>query len=66
MQLQHRYSYDGPVMEFDKVIAYRWSSSTIASSEEKARCNLKYQFKKQFGKTIASKIDLPGDIKLLY
>ena len=57
-----RYSYDGPVLEFDRVIANRWRGSTLAPSEKKARINLTYQFKKQFNKTPASKITLAGNI----
>lgn len=59
------YLYDGPVTEFDRVIANRWSSKTWASSEKKARSNLTYQFKKQFNKTPSAKITLPGKIKCL-
>lgn len=62
---QFKYSYNGPVKEFDKVIATSWSSTTSASSEKKARSNLEYQFKKQFGKAPNSKITLPGSIKKL-
>lgn len=56
------YSYDGPVMEFDRVVADRWSSSTYAPSEKKARSNLTYQFKKQFNRSSSVKITLPGKI----
>ena len=34
------YSYNGPVMEFDKVIANNWTGTTYASSEKRARSNL--------------------------
>lgn len=39
------YFYDGPVLEFNRIIADHWSGSTRAESEKKARCNLAYQFK---------------------
>jgi hypothetical protein len=58
-----RYVYDGPVEEFGRCIATRWSASTYAVSEAKARCNLEYQFKKQFNKAKNTKITLPGAIK---
>lgn len=61
--MYHRYSYEGPVLEFDKIIDDSWYSTTYAPSEEKARCNLAYQFKKQFGKVPATRITLPGKIK---
>ena len=57
-----RYSYDGPVMEFNKIIANRWTGETCAASESKARSNLAYQFKKQFNRTASSKTTLPGKI----
>lgn len=57
------YSYDGPVLEFNKVVTNRWSSKTRAPSEQKARSNLAYQYKKQFGRSSATKIILPGEIK---
>lgn len=58
----NKYSYEGPVMEFDRVIADSWSSSTFAPSEKKARSNLAYQFKKQYNKTPGTKISLPGKV----
>ena len=36
------YSYDGPVMEFDRCIANHWQGQTYAVSEAKARTNLAY------------------------
>lgn len=60
-----KYVYDGPVLEFDRVISERWRATTFAPSERKARSNLTYQFKKQFGKDPITKITLAGDIRLL-
>ena len=57
------YSYDGPVLEFGKVISAHWSASTYARSEKEARRNLVYQFKQKYGKTVTTKIELPGKIK---
>lgn len=54
------YSYDGPVLEFDRIVANHWTASTRAESEEKARCNLAYQFKTQYGRVPRSKISVPG------
>lgn len=59
------YYYNGPVMEFDKVIADKWSASTRATSEKKARSNLAYQFKLQNGKAPRSKITIPGELKIV-
>jgi hypothetical protein len=56
------YTYDGPVLEFDRVIDSRWHAQTYATSESKARSNLTYQFKKTNGKVPQAKITLPGKI----
>jgi hypothetical protein len=56
------YTYDGPVFEFDKLIANHWKAKTYAVSEAKARCNLAYQFKRENGRIPRSKITLPGKI----
>ena len=45
MQDYHKYTYDGPVMEFDRLLADHWKGETMAPSEKKARSNLIYQFK---------------------
>ena len=60
-----QYSYDGPVMEFDRCVANRWKASTYAVSEKKARSNLTYQYKKRNNKLPNTKITLPGKIILI-
>ena len=60
-----QYSYDGPVMEFDRCIANRWKASTYAVSEKKARSNLTYQYKKRNNKLPNTMITLPGQIILI-
>lgn len=57
-----QYSYDGPVMEFNTCIANYWKASTYAISENKARSNLAYQFKKKNNKMPNAKITLPGKL----
>lgn len=59
------YTYNGPVLEFDRVIADHWNASTRAESEKKARCNLAYQFKMQSGRTPRAKITIPGKINIV-
>lgn len=59
------YFYDGPVLEFERIIAEHWSASTRAVSEKKARCNLAHQFKLQFGRTPQSKISIPGKLTII-
>lgn len=56
------YSYDGPVLEFDKVIANHWKASTRAESAKKARCNLAYKFKMETGRIPRTKITIPGKL----
>ena len=58
------YVYDGPVLEFDRCIARRWTASTYAPSESKARSNLSYQFKKQHNRVANTKVTLPGKVVL--
>ena len=56
------YSYDGPVFEFDKIVANYWKGQTYAVSEAKARNNLAFQCKRETGRAPRSKITLPGKI----
>lgn len=60
----NQYIYNGPVMEFERCVANRWSSSTYAVSEKKARSNLAYQFKKQNNRMPNVKITLPGKLEI--
>lgn len=64
MQDYHKYTYDGPVMEFDRLLADHWNGETMTTSEKKARSNLIYQFKKQNSRIVGTKITLPGKIKM--
>lgn len=59
------YKYDGPVMSFERCIANRWSGTTVAQSEAKAKSNLAYQFKKANGLTPKTQIKLPGKITFI-
>ena len=61
----NHYSYDGPVMEFGILVVSRWKASTYAPSENKARSNLTYQFKKNYNRTASTKITLPGKIVMI-
>ena len=42
-----KYIYDGPVSDGTKELARRWHGETTATSLEKAKSNLRYQFNKQ-------------------
>lgn len=61
----NRYSYNGPVLEFDRCINSRWKGETMAVSERKAKSNLIYQFKKKYNKAPQTKITLPGELILI-
>lgn len=61
----NKYSYDGPVMEFDRCVANRWQGETMALSESKARSNLAYQYKKKNNRIPAVKVTLPGKIVMV-
>ena len=63
MNEYHKYIYDGPVMEFGRVLTDRWKGETMAPTATKARSNLTYQFKKQNNRITGSKISLPGPVK---
>ena len=60
----HKYSYDGPVMFFDKLVADHWKAETMAPSERKAKSNLSYQAKKQLNLVAGTNVSLPGKIKM--
>lgn len=59
------YFYNGPVLEFNRTIADRWSATTRAASEKKARCNLAHQFKMEYGRVPRSKITIPGKLTII-
>lgn len=59
------YLYEGPVMEFNKRVADNWKASTYAPSENKARSNLAYRFKKINNRVPNVKVTLPGKITLV-
>lgn len=58
----NKYVYEGPVLAFDKCIAFHWKGTTCAVSEAKARCNLAHQFKVENNKVPRTRITLPGKI----
>lgn len=58
-----RYVYDGPVMEFDRLVQNNWKGETMASSETKARSNLSYQWKQRNSRIAGTRISLPGKLR---
>lgn len=61
----NRYSYEGPVMVFDRCVQDNWKGETMAESEKKARSNLAYQWKKSHNRDRSSKVSLPGKVNLM-
>ena len=57
-----KYTYNGPVYEFDRLVVDRWSGETYAPTEARARTNLAYQFKKQSNRSPRTKISVPGEL----
>lgn len=60
-----KYSYSGPVLEFDRLVAQRWTGETMAPTAKKARSNLSYQYKKQNNRNASIRVTLPGEIKMV-
>lgn len=61
----NKYFYNGPVMEFDILVADNWKGETMATSEKKARSNLAYQYKRKNNRVPATKVSLPGKIVMV-
>ena len=59
------YIYEGPVLEFGRLVEERWYGETMAKTEKKARSNLAYQWKKRNNRLAASVITLPGKIQMV-
>lgn len=59
------YYYMGPVFEFDRIVVERWTATTRAASEKRARSNLAYQFKMKTGRVPGTKISIPGKLKII-
>lgn len=66
MSEMHKYEYNGPVMEFNRLLANRWYGETTAVSPGKAKSNLAYRFKRYNNRSSDAKITLPGEIKLVH
>lgn len=62
MNQKRRYIFKGRVELFGRCIADEWTGTTFAVSENKARSNLSYQFKNEFGYEYNVPIKLIGDI----
>ena len=61
----NHYIYDGPVKVFETCVTSHWHGETMAVSIGKARSNLAYRFRKETNRGSATKISLPGKIKMI-
>lgn len=59
------YEYNGAVFRSSpsRCVAQNWKAKTYAISEEKAKTNLSYQYKKQHGLVPGVKITLPDEVR---
>ena len=57
------YIYKGAVESNEKCIDQWWEAETYAESEKKARSNLSYRYKKEYGMVRNISITLPGKIQ---
>ena len=57
-----QYRYDGPVMRFDSCVQCRWTATTVAATEAKAKSNLVYRYKIENGLLPNANITLPGKL----
>ena len=60
-----KYVYEGPVLEFERLLVDKWKAETIAPSRAKAISNLKYQFKKNNNRIAGARITLPGTLEMV-
>ena len=63
---KHKYYYNGPVMEFGRLVADHWKGETVAPSERKAKSNLAYNYKQKYNRPMGAKVELPGELVLIY
>ena len=61
----HKYSYNGPVMVHEKYVG-QFQAETWAGSDQRAKSNIAYQAKIAMNIAPSAKIDLPGELKILY
>ncbi len=61
------YRYEGAVTQFGNIINPYWEGGTLAESEDKARSNLMFQYKKikKHNLALKAKIELPGNLYIL-
>lgn len=61
----YKYTYNGPVMVCGQ---YRgtFKGETFAGNEKRAKSNLAYQAKMALKLAPSAKVELPGELKILY
>ena len=63
-RIKDRYTYEGPVIFDEGPIQRHWYAATYAISAKKAISNLMFQYKREHGLPINTKIDLPGKLEI--
>lgn len=65
MKSNKMYEYRGPVYEYERCIENYWEATTWAISEKRARNNLAHRYKRDILRGKQTKIELPGEFRLV-
>lgn len=57
------FAYEGPVYEFNQLVAEKWKAETTAVTKVKAISNLAYRWKKENNKPAYTPVKLTGQVK---
>lgn len=60
--IKYKYSYKGPVLKFNTVVATDYKMETIAESKEKAISQMLYRFKKDHNLVPNTRITIKEDL----
>lgn len=61
----NHYIYKGVVMAYGKCIANNWMAETYATTEDKARSNLTYQYKMAYKLSANAAVQIPGKLVIV-
>lgn len=57
------YTYEGPVFCYGREHHHHWMAETTAPSKAKARSNLAYRYKKEFGLVPTAKVTFTDNLR---
>jgi hypothetical protein len=60
--IKFKFTYKGPVLMFDKVVATDYKCETIAENEKKAATNMVYNFKKDHNLVQSTRVTIKKDL----